>query len=48
MNSDKKMNGEKSMKGCIRQNNGMYMLEDKDGKSVNLQSSQDLSAAYRS
>jgi hypothetical protein len=44
MNSDKKMKEMKSEKGCIRQSNGMYMLEEKGGKMVNLQSSQDLSA----
>lgn len=44
MNSDKNMKGDKSIKGCIRQSNGMYMLEEKGGKMVNLQSSQDLSA----
>lgn len=44
MNSDKKMKDMKTEKGCIRQSNGMYMLEEKGGKMVNLQSSQDLSA----
>jgi hypothetical protein len=43
-NSDKKMKDMKTEKGCIRQSNGMYMLEEKGGKMVNLQSSQDLSA----
>ena len=41
MNSDKKMKDMKTEKGCIRQSNGMYMLEEKGGKMVNLQSSQD-------
>ena len=39
-----KQKGEKTIKGCIAGSGGNFMLQDKKGKSVNLQSSQDLSA----
>ncbi len=43
-NSGKKMKGEKAITGCIRSDNGNYMLEEKNGKMAKLNSSQDLSA----
>ncbi|HEX6465724.1 MAG TPA: hypothetical protein VFZ99_00375 [Terriglobales bacterium] len=39
-----KVKGEKSLSGCIRSNNGSYMLQEKNGKMAMLNSSQDLSA----
>ena len=43
--SSGKQKGEKTIKGCIAGSSGNYTLEEKGGKkTVNLQSSQDLSA----
>lgn len=38
------MKGDKKLKGCIQSSGGQYLLEEKKGKMVNLNSSQDLSA----
>ena len=44
MKADKGMKGEKTIKGCIRAENGNNMLEEKGGKMAKLDSSTDLTA----
>lgn len=39
-----KMKGDKTVMGCVRSNNGMYMLEESNGKMAMLTSQADLSA----
>ena len=44
MMRDSGMKGDKRLKGCVQSSGGQYVLEEKKGKMVNLNSSQDLLA----
>ena len=44
MTRDSGMKGDKRLQGCVQSSGGQYMLEEKKGKMVNLNSSQDLLA----